>query len=280
MLPDGFESSVSTEHIPDHRYAESAGDGRISGRHAGHLRLATAAAVNAALDDDPMSADVAGDLSATSGTTNAGIIDDRLGWALSRKAGLVVHVDGAYGGSGIFGHRCRRAKQIGISKGRTPVSSSTRTSPSSPLRLLRASLRQPELARATHTQDGVVPGCHSCFGRQWKPDRLRPITDRVGTGAALWFSLPSTGSRYSEAIEAASSGSLSEIRAAAMIQASPQLQLSDNLIWCGAVPANRLEACRLMTKSGAGVTRPAISPSVRRPNGRGDGRVASLLTSA
>src|SRR3954468_11224602 len=50
----------------------------------------------------------------TSGTTNAGIIDDLAGvGALARERGWWMHVDGAYGGSGIFA-RSLRPKYAGL----------------------------------------------------------------------------------------------------------------------------------------------------------------------
>jgi glutamate/tyrosine decarboxylase-like PLP-dependent enzyme len=50
----------------------------------------------------------------TSGTTNAGIIDDLAGvGALARQRGWWFHVDGAYGGSGIFA-RSLRPKYAGL----------------------------------------------------------------------------------------------------------------------------------------------------------------------
>ena len=44
----------------------------------------------------------------TSGTTNAGIIDDLAGvGAIAHERGWWFHVDGAYGGSGIFARSLR-----------------------------------------------------------------------------------------------------------------------------------------------------------------------------
>ena len=50
----------------------------------------------------------------TSGTTNAGIVDDLAGvGAIARERGWWFHVDGAYGGSGIFA-RSLRPKYDGL----------------------------------------------------------------------------------------------------------------------------------------------------------------------
>src|SRR4029453_17363058 len=73
----------------------------------------TADAVNAALDADPDLSDVAA-VVCTSGTTNAGIIDDLAGvGAIAGERGWWFHVDGAYGGSGMFA-RTLRPKYDGI----------------------------------------------------------------------------------------------------------------------------------------------------------------------
>ena len=67
----------------------------------------TADAVNAALDEDPDVSDVAA-VVGTSGTTNAGIIDDLAGVGeIAKQRGWWFHVDGAYGGSGIFARSLR-----------------------------------------------------------------------------------------------------------------------------------------------------------------------------
>src|SRR5688500_14576664 len=73
----------------------------------------TADAVNVALDDEPDVSDIAA-IVCTSGTTNAGIIDDLAGVGeIAGQRGWWFHVDGAYGGSGIFA-RSLRDKYAGI----------------------------------------------------------------------------------------------------------------------------------------------------------------------
>ena len=105
----------------------------------------------------------------TSGTTNAGIIDDLAGvGALARERGWWFHVDGAYGGSGIFA-RSLRPKYAGPGAGRLVHPRSAQVAVH-PVRLLRAAVPRPRVgARNTHP-GRVVSRCHPHLGRRVEPD--------------------------------------------------------------------------------------------------------------
>src|ERR1700734_950195 len=69
----------------------------------------TGAALRAAIEEDGDPSSIAA-VVATSGTTNAGIIDDLAGVsAVCRELGAWFHVDGAYGGAGLFAPSVRSA---------------------------------------------------------------------------------------------------------------------------------------------------------------------------
>jgi len=181
----------------------------------------TAAAVNAALDDDPDVSDVAA-VVCTSGTTNAGIIDDLAGvGAIAKQRGWWFHVDGAYGGSGIFA-RSLRDKYNGIEQADSFILDPHKWL-FTPFDCCALLYRQPELARATHTQDASYLDVIHASDGEWNPTDYAYHLTRRARGLPLWFSLAVYGlDAYREAIEAAVR--LAQ-ETAVMIKASPQLEL-------------------------------------------------------
>jgi aromatic-L-amino-acid decarboxylase len=181
----------------------------------------TAAAVNAALDDDPDVSDVAA-VVCTSGTTNAGIIDDLAGvGAIAKQRGWWFHVDGAYGGSGIFA-RSLRDKYGGIEQADSFILDPHKWL-FTPFDCCALLYRQPELARATHTQDASYLDVIHASDGEWNPTDYAYHLTRRARGLPLWFSLAVYGlDAYREAIEAAVR--LAQ-ETAVMIKASPQLEL-------------------------------------------------------
>jgi aromatic-L-amino-acid/L-tryptophan decarboxylase len=181
----------------------------------------TADAVNAALDSDPDVSDTAA-LVGTSGTTNAGIIDDLAGLAeIAKQRGWWFHVDGAYGGSGIFA-RSVRDKYAGIEQADSFILDPHKWL-FTPFDCCALIYRRPELARATHTQDASYLDVIHVSEGEWNPTDYAYHLTRRARGLPLWFSLAVYGlEAYREAIESA-------IRLARdtteLIKATPHLEL-------------------------------------------------------
>jgi glutamate/tyrosine decarboxylase-like PLP-dependent enzyme len=158
----------------------------------------------------------------TSGTTNAGIIDDLAGvGSIARERGWWFHVDGAYGGSGIFA-RSLRPKYDGLE-----LADSFILDPHkwlfTPFDCCALLYRQPELARATHTQDAAYLDVIHATDGEWNPSDYAYHLTRRARGLPLWFSLAVYGlAAYREAIEVAVS--LAK-QTAELIKAAPQLEL-------------------------------------------------------
>jgi glutamate/tyrosine decarboxylase-like PLP-dependent enzyme len=161
-----------------------------------------AEAVTAALDADPDLSDVAA-VVCTSGTTNAGIIDDLAGvGAIAKQRDWWFHVDGAYGGSGIFA-RSLRDKYIGIEQADSFILDPHKWL-FTPFDCCALIYRQPELARATHTQDASYLDVIHASDGEWNPTDYAYHLTRRARGLPLWFSLAVYGlDAYREAIETA-----------------------------------------------------------------------------
>jgi glutamate/tyrosine decarboxylase-like PLP-dependent enzyme len=181
----------------------------------------TAGTLQAAVDAEPSVDDVAA-VVATSGTTNAGIIDDLAGVGrLAHDLGWWFHVDGAYGGSGIFA-RSLRPKYDGLEQADSFILDPHKWL-FTPFDCCALLYRNPELARATHTQDAsYLDVIHASEG-EWNPTDYAYHLTRRARGLPLWFSMAVYGlDAYREAIEAA-------VRlaqdTAALVRESPHLEL-------------------------------------------------------
>jgi aromatic-L-amino-acid/L-tryptophan decarboxylase len=168
---------------------------------AGPDHRLTGAAARAAIesDGDPGSLAL---IVGTAGTTNAGIIDDLAGLAaVARERDLWFHVDGAYGGAGLFAPSVRAA-YAGIEHADSFVVDPHKWL-FAPFDCAALLYSDPALARAVHTQDAAyLDVIHERPG-EWNPTDYAFHLTRRARGLPLWFSLSVHGVRaYSEAIEA------------------------------------------------------------------------------
>ena len=162
----------------------------------------TGDALRAALEADPDPESVVA-VVATSGTTNAGIIDDLAGiGAVAREHGLWFHVDGAYGGAGLFAPSVRD-RYAGIE-----LADSFIVDPHkwlfAPFDCAALIYREPWLAKRVHTQDAsYLDAIHHDDGSyEWNPTDYAYHLTRRARGLPLWFSLVVNGTdAYTEAIE-------------------------------------------------------------------------------
>ncbi len=181
----------------------------------------TGAALRAAIEADGDPSSIAA-VVATSGTTNAGIIDDLAGAAgVCRELGAWFHVDGAYGGAGLFAPSIRRAFD-GIEHADSFIVDPHKWL-FAPFDCAALLYRDPALARSVHRQDAsYLDVIHGDPG-EWNPTDYAYHLTRRARGLPLWFSLAVHGVRaYGDAIEAA----LGLARqAAAEIRARDELEL-------------------------------------------------------
>ena len=154
-----------------------------------------------AVDDDPST--VVG-VAATAGTTNAGIIDDLAGiGAVARRRNLWFHIDGAYGGAGLFAPSVRD-KYRGVEMADSLVIDPHKWL-FAPFDCASLIYRNPNLARAVHTQDAsYLDVIHTDAPDEWNPSDYAYHLTRRARGLAFWFSLAVYGTdAYCEAVQSA-----------------------------------------------------------------------------
>ena len=136
----------------------------------------------------------------TSGTTNAGIIDDLAGLSrVARERGLWFHVDGAYGGAGLAAPSVRD-RYVGIENADSFIVDPHKWL-FAPFDCAALLYRDSSLARAVHTQDAsYLDSIHDSDA--WNPTDYAYHLTRRARGLPLWFSLAVHGTKaYEDAVE-------------------------------------------------------------------------------
>jgi len=160
----------------------------------------TGAALEAALAADDSGIPVIA-VVGTAGTTNAGIIDDLAGIAeVARARELWFHVDGAYGGAGLFAPSVRE-RYAGIEHADSFVVDPHKWL-FAPFDCAALIYRKPWLAKAVHTQDASYLDVLHTGDEEWNPTDYAYHLTRRARGLPLWFSLAVHGTdAYTEAVE-------------------------------------------------------------------------------
>jgi aromatic-L-amino-acid decarboxylase len=162
----------------------------------------TGAALRAALEADDSGIPVIG-VVGTAGTTNAGIIDDLAGIAeVARECDLWFHVDGAYGGAGLFAPSVRELYN-GVEHADSFVVDPHKWL-FAPFDCAALIYRNPRLAKGVHTQDAsYLDVLHTGDDEEWNPTDYAYHLTRRARGLPLWFSLAVHGTdAYTQAVEA------------------------------------------------------------------------------
>ena len=139
---------------------------------------------------------------ATSGTTNAGVIDDLVGAAdVADDLGTWFHVDGAYGGAALAAPSVRD-RFTGIERADSFIVDPHKWlfAPFDSCALL---YRDPGVARAAHTQHAeYLDVLHDASDEPWNASDYAHHLSRRARGLPLWFSLATYGTdAYTTAVE-------------------------------------------------------------------------------
>jgi glutamate/tyrosine decarboxylase-like PLP-dependent enzyme len=160
---------------------------------------------------------------ATSGTTNAGVIDDLAATAaVCAELRTWMHVDGAYGGAALAAPSARD-RFAGIE-----AADSFIVDPHkwlfAPFDCCALLYRDPDVARLAHTQHAeYLDVLHGGEAHEWNASDYAHHLTRRARGLPLWFSLATHGTAaYAEAVET----TLQVAReGAALVRAAPHLEL-------------------------------------------------------
>ncbi len=163
----------------------------------------TGEALRAALDGHERPEDVVG-VVATAGTTNAGIVDDLAGIAdVAAERSLWFHIDGAYGGAAALFAPSTRSQFAGFERADSFIVDPHKWL-FAPFDCAALVYRQPNLAKAVHTQDAqYLEVLHSGNPEEWNPSDYAFHLTRRARGLPLWFSMAVNGlDAYRDAVEA------------------------------------------------------------------------------
>jgi glutamate/tyrosine decarboxylase-like PLP-dependent enzyme len=160
---------------------------------------------------------------ATSGTTNAGVIDPLDGAAeVAHQLGVWFHVDGAYGAAGLAAPSVRD-RYIGIEHADSFIVDPHKWL-FAPYDCCALLYRDPMQARRAHTQHAeYLDVLHTDDEHEWNPSDFAHHLSRRARGLPFWFSLATYGTdAYRDAVET----TLALTRAAArLVDDSPHLEL-------------------------------------------------------
>jgi glutamate/tyrosine decarboxylase-like PLP-dependent enzyme len=187
----------------------------------GRLRIDALRALIA--DMDPADRERVFAVVATSGTTNAGVIDPLDGSAeAAHELGVWFHVDGAYGAAGLAAPSVRD-RYVGIEHADSFIVDPHKWL-FAPYDCCALVYRDPMQARRAHTQHAeYLDVLHTDDEHEWNPSDFAHHLSRRARGLPFWFSLATYGTdAYREAVET----TLSLTRAAArLVDDAPHLEL-------------------------------------------------------
>ena len=167
---------------------------------AGRLRLDALESTVAALARDDRERLFA--IVATSGTTNAGVIDELDAVAdVCTRLGVWMHVDGAYGGAGLAAPSIRH-QYLGVERCDSFIVDPHKWL-FAPFDCCALVYRDPLEARQAHTQHAdYLDVLHQDDDADWNPSDFAHHLSRRARGLPLWFSLATYGTdAYRDAVE-------------------------------------------------------------------------------